>query len=345
MGNAPFALNQDSLIGPISGQMWTDTLFFPLGSSESDSLVSSQASSDTVQVALEQSTISPAAPVRPKIKASYNAFYADYKLSFQSTDLVRAEPSTLNHPRENSEQLRSAEWNSSSEQVIEQLLPIRPQEQVSNDWIVLLLIISISGVGLIRLQFGKLLQKTFRAAIFQKEAYSLFLDRNSTSNKVSFVLNGLFFLNFSLFLFLALEQSQALLPALTRPIQYLMLVGVLLSFLILKALIYYVSAYLFDSNKLVAEYVYNSSVYNRVAGIFILPIIAILPFMHPRFFSLLTYFGVGIFLITYLWQLLRGAQIISKNKSSLLYSFLYLCSVEILPLLLGFKWISNQLVS
>ncbi len=321
----------DSITGPPSVLDFRDASLFLFAPESIKNIQNNNQKTETVKI------LKPL----PLKKVKYNSHYSDYKLQFES----EGSPESLNEldSTENQVQFYSEKYHQTIDSDQNIALTIHTRNYASNDWIVLVLLLSLASIGWIRFRFAKLFHQTLGSAIFHKEAYSLYQDRNSTSNKVSFALNGVFFINFSLFLFLYLERSKTGIIAYTRIENYLLLLLAMLIFLLAKALLYYLTGSLFNTSKLVSEYVYNSSIFNRVAGVLILPIIILFPFTAESYSSYLILLGVFIFLSTYSLQLFRGFQIIFRNNSSVLYTFLYLCSIEILPILVAFKWVSSQI--
>jgi hypothetical protein len=99
---------------------------------------------------------------------------------------------------------------------------------------------------------------------------------------------------------------------------------------------------IFNAQKEFDEYMNIVLLYNNVAGILLLPVV-ILMFWSP-FPWLMLYIGSLIILLCYLYRITRGAGIgLSNRKLSKTYLFYYLCVLEVCPMLVGIKLISNML--
>jgi hypothetical protein len=106
-----------------------------------------------------------------------------------------------------------------------------------------------------------------------------------------------------------------------------------------KKVIYYLVGILTESKKEVQEYLFSITVFNRVLGLFLLPvtaIIAFVPFYQPE---PLLFTGLGIVMVFYLLSLIRGGKIFLKKHFSIFYLILYLCTLEFLPLLLIYNFL------
>ncbi|MCF8294989.1 MAG: DUF4271 domain-containing protein [Bacteroidales bacterium] len=249
--------------------------------------------------------------------------YHDYKIKFETppqTPLEKPEYST-----------HQAHLNEQS--------PAMSLQDYSNDWIIVLLLLSITIFGWIQFFFKKSFNQTYTASFVYKDAVTLYKNRNSVSNRISWILNFLFFINYSVYVLLFIEKNSGAMNDKERLVRFAVILGVLLIFIMIKNLLYYSTAVLFDILKVVKEYVYNGSIYNKLAGILILPVLLAYAFLPDPFSSWMGYLGIFIFLFTYFLQLFRGFQIVLRNGYSLRYSLLYLLTIELLPLALLVKWV------
>jgi hypothetical protein len=77
---------------------------------------------------------------------------------------------------------------------------------------------------------------------------------------------------------------------------------------------------------------FNVYLTNKIAGLLLIPIVIGLAYF-PYGKSILVNLGIVLITFMYLFRVKRGIQIgISKAKLSYFYLFIYLCTLEILPL-------------
>jgi hypothetical protein len=118
---------------------------------------------------------------------------------------------------------------------------------------------------------------------------------------------------------------------------YLICLGILIGYFTTKRILYSLIGILTESKHEVQEYLFSITVYNRVLGLFLLPVSATIAFIPlPQVESLL-FAGLIIIAIFYLLSLLRGGKIFLKKQFSISYLILYLCTLEFLPLLLVYN--------
>jgi len=115
---------------------------------------------------------------------------------------------------------------------------------------------------------------------------------------------------------------------------YLACLGIVIGYFTAKRILYYIIGVLTESKHEVQEYLFSITVFNRVMGLFLLPISATIAFIPLSQVELLLFAGLGIIIIFYLMSLIRGAKIFLKKQFSISYLILYLCTLEFLPLLL-----------
>lgn len=93
----------------------------------------------------------------------------------------------------------------------------------------------------------------------------------------------------------------------------------------------------FNVSNEIGDYITNVFVFNEILGIVFLPLLVIIAF--NQFFDIyIIDLAIIIFILFYIYRLLRGMMIGTKNlKFSKFYLFLYLCTLEILPLIVIIK--------
>ncbi len=178
-----------------------------------------------------------------------------------------------------------------------------------------------------------------------KSPNSISMVRDSVSRVPGLVITMFFWLNFiialSIFIFILVDKyfSAYLIPI--SDCQLFRWIIVMISgSLAYRFLIIYGTAILFKSQKLMKQQVLYERNTQIVTGVFLLPMLLL---MSYSFNTILLY---GIVAILLLIQLLRLVQIVIIGKSSTVFSafhiILYLCTLEIIPILVLTRLISND---
>lgn len=105
----------------------------------------------------------------------------------------------------------------------------------------------------------------------------------------------------------------------------------------IKYLLYFINGFLFNVQSEVSEYVFYSRSGNRIMGLFLLPFGILLLFIDGLEHDILVVFGLLTMLLFSVNSLFKGIKIIAQKDFSIYYLILYLCSLEILPLLIVWR--------
>ncbi len=216
------------------------------------------------------------------------------------------------------------------------ILPSRPVAYSPSDWFTLTLFLSVVLVILVKQFNGKYLRALFKSLFSYPAAARLFQEKNISQKTGSFLMETFYLFVFSLFGYQLLKQYGTSLPY-SGFVLFLLCMAAILLFFLLKNLLYSLLGFISETRIQTHEYLFNLRNYNKVLAVFLLPLVGLTawaPVYNPAVF-LLT--GLIMTVLLYLLTLHRGVVILLKNQFSVFYLFLYLCTLEILPLLLFFK--------
>lgn len=185
---------------------------------------------------------------------------------------------------------------------------------------------------------GKILLNTFFASIRYNTAVKIINDNSQLQKQIDFVLFGFYFTTFSLFLYILQNKTGWIPYDLTRIKLFFFNLILLITIMLSRHLFVKILGSIFEQQKLFSEYLNHGYFYNKLAGIVLLPLNFLIIFTAAYFHEIVYYFTIFLLLLILAMKLLRG--IIFSLKHSILnfYLFLYLCALEIVPLLLLYKW-------
>ena len=216
------------------------------------------------------------------------------------------------------------------------MLPERKIERDTPDWVTGLIIIVLVIFASVRLFFGKYLGQLFSSSVNFSTASRMFRERSVSLTHASFRLDVIFYLVFSLFMFQTLEEFYFDFHKHSILTYLFTLAGVLVYFG-LKQLAYYLQGSISECLPETQEYIYHMNLYNRLVGLVLLPVslvVAFAPLSNP---DLLIVFGLIVVGFFYILLLFRGTSILLRKHFSIFYLILYLCTLEILPLIFIYK--------
>ena len=76
-------------------------------------------------------------------------------------------------------------------------------------------------------------------------------------------------------------------------------------------------------------------------GIYLIPIVIGIAYIHEKLKIYVVYAGIVLFVLAYFLKFYKGIQIIIKKDVLIFYLILYLCTLEILPVLIIYKFLSD----
>ncbi len=215
-------------------------------------------------------------------------------------------------------------------------LPIRERKELNNDWITIVLILALVLLVSVRVGFQKYISTLFQSVINYSTSFRMFQEKNYSFLHGAFRLEVLYYVIFSVFIYQLLETlhfkdtNQGL-------IFFGKTMGIIVLYFLLKKVAYRFLGIVFNTGAETSEFLFNLNNYNRAASIALFPVVALIafyPFGNQQYVMLLGIITAGFF---YVMLLQRGIIILMKKQFSIFYLFLYLCTLEFLPLLLIYK--------
>ncbi|MCT4600490.1 MAG: DUF4271 domain-containing protein [Marinifilaceae bacterium] len=120
---------------------------------------------------------------------------------------------------------------------------------------------------------------------------------------------------------------------------FLRIMTVVTGIILLKVLISNFCGYVFNSKKEAELYKFNVLLAWKNLGIFLIPFIIAMPYIPEETLSYVRYVSFFLVGIVYLITLFRGFKIILQKHFSILYMILYLCALEIVPIIFLIKYL------
>jgi hypothetical protein len=221
--------------------------------------------------------------------------------------------------------------------VLEKVEVVFPGKKVfrSNpDWLIGVLVLSVILFASVRLIFNKYLSQLIQSTTSYSTFTRLLRERYFNLFHASFRLDLIFNLVLALFIYQILNNFKINLGFSKSYSVYLICFLIVNGYFIAKKLIYHILGILTESTSEVNEYLFSITVFNRVLGIFLLPVTATIAFLPLTQVEPVLVAGLVIIAVFYLMSLIRGGKIFLKKHFSISYLILYLCTLEFLPLLL-----------
>jgi len=208
---------------------------------------------------------------------------------------------------------------------------------INPDWIFYFSLGMIVVLAWIKLIYAKFIINVFSASINYQVSLRLFKDANIIQKRISVLLSVFYFLNLSVLLFLIFEYFEFY-PAGLQGFNLLFgIIGSLIGLATWRHLFSYLIAIVFNRKNLLLEALFHNFLFNKLFGLISLPFILIISYTKDIYLDISVYLCVAILMFINILRLLRAVKFVWKNVISYFYLILYLCSLEILPLLVAIK--------
>ncbi len=217
---------------------------------------------------------------------------------------------------------------------------------INNTYLYDHLLIIIVACTIIVLRAYYITPKAFSRILFSpfnlNESEKLLEDSNIIIRRTSFFLNIVFIIGLSIFCFLTFDVFDIDLHKkinVDNNMVFLSVIfGVVLLFYLLRHIIYSLVGYVADRITLQRHYIQIWMNLNKWFGLILLPVIIALMYFPDNIKPYIIYLLAVVFALQFIFKLLQGFKISADNHVSLLVIFLYLCTLELLPVSVVVKY-------
>lgn len=206
-------------------------------------------------------------------------------------------------------------------------------------WPVFVMFLVLALYVTVKISDFKKLIKVLVSPFSMQVSKQLFREDYKINKRVSAVLSLCFILVISYLMFIINRYFDLILNESSQIKQYLFFVVVIGLMYSVKFLVTYLLAQLTTTRELGREYTFNVFVSCQTVALIVFPLIICLQFSRYST-ELFLYPAIVLCVLFYLLRLLRGFVIsVLEHGIGILYIFLYLCALEILPVLVLVKFL------
>ncbi len=217
--------------------------------------------------------------------------------------------------------------------------PINSHYVLEKGWILSIALFSLIIFLLIKIYFPKYLSNIMTSLVNIQIAEKLMREKNVLIRRVFALLNLNFAISISLFVYLVLSRLDIAVLSGKNFLTFLIIFGVICLILVTRDIVILIIGSTFNSIYLFREYLHNNYLINKNLGLYLLPLTVSIFFLDMPLQNITFYLSIGIVSISLIYKYLRGLQILLKYNVFLFYSILYLCTLEIIPALVGLKFV------
>jgi hypothetical protein len=239
---------------------------------------------------------------------------------------------------------KNQEINSLNHEILIQSLKdgeVIPDQQFKADWIVPLLIFSAFLLGIVRSVPGNFFRNMFRFLFMRGINENASRDTGALFQWQSTLMNLSAFISISLFCYLMLRHYDISFPGVSRPVIWLICFGTVISAVTLRHFVCNITGNISDQTEIFREYIVGVYQIYRFGGIFFM-LLSIL-ILYTVIVPVQVWFTTGTVIagLLYLLRIIRLFLIFITRHVSILYLILYLCALEILPVVILVKYVTG----
>jgi len=216
--------------------------------------------------------------------------------------------------------------------------------EIKNNWIFWILLAGFVILTMTRYYHEKRLS-LLGSSIFKRSAATQLIRESPVyAHRSFFPLLAIYIISVTLLIY---QTTEILSPGSSEGIRTLLLfaqfIGVYIAYSLLKILAIWLISITFKNLDTAREYIQNILIYNLVLGILLLPLLLLIIYTYHELFL---YLAGAVAIIIIGLRFIRGITIgLSDPKFSLFHLFMYLCTLEILPLAFIAKFLSKYFFS
>ncbi len=216
------------------------------------------------------------------------------------------------------------------------ILPVKQLRETHTDWLTVLIFLCLIVFASMRYTYQKYMSHLFLSLFNYSTAARLLEEKKYPVLHGAYRLDIIFYITFSIFIFQLLNLIRWE-NAFTNPAYFFMILGFVLLYFLIKKLVYLTLGIVFETTSETREFLFNMDNINRMLGLILLPVVILISFAPVSNPVFIVFLGLTLAVIFNLLLLQRGINILLKKQFSIFYLFLYLCTLEFLPLLLIYK--------
>lgn len=213
------------------------------------------------------------------------------------------------------------------------------RKSAEKGWVFGISILSALLLIVVRVYFQKYLSTIISSSVNFQLADKLIREKSILVRRVFTLLNINFLISASLFIYIGLKRLDINLGFLSNLYLFLVIFGCLFLVLFIRLILMNIIAGLFESQALFREFIHNSYLLNKNLGLYLLPLVISIFYLPLVYADIVFFVALGLVILTFIYRYFRSLQIILKHKVLYFYTILYLCTLEILPALVGVKFV------
>lgn len=215
----------------------------------------------------------------------------------------------------------------------------KPPKTSTQDWIIFPSIGILLLLAYIKIFYSNSISSLFRGGIFYFIAGRLTKENSLLWDRLFILLDTLFFITIPLGISLAMAHLE-LIPEKLSPFKiFILSLAILLAFRVFRFISIKAIGLVSNKQKDLNHLYFNTLLYPRIISVLLGPVVVLLVYINQSLTTTLLIVSASAVVIAMVYRTLRALQVFINKGFSLFYLILYLCALEIIPILLLAKTI------
>lgn len=233
--------------------------------------------------------------------------------------------------------IRQTEVVSTQEVSIQKLYDPSPLNVGVQSWQVVLLLTAVLLVGVVKAFSNNRYRLGLKALFNYSVAQEIIREEQVFFHRSNIFLTIAHALTLSLFLYQLKELLLSKKGDVSGFSGFLIILSAVFVLYMLKYILSKILLFIFNNTSASTEYTFNISLYNNLLGVLLIPILCISYFTIFPFYELVFYIVIPVAILVFVLRLIRLFTIGKSIGLLYVYIFLYICTLEILPLVVLFR--------
>ena len=210
-------------------------------------------------------------------------------------------------------------------------------------WVLIILLLGIVFLGYINSAYKNRFDSFLKAVFITRYSHQLSREEQTLSHPVSIFLSVNFILITALFI-LQLITSTTFSSNVVQFsfLSFLFIAGIILLIYLIKTIFLIFLAFIIDKKGIIGEYIFTTFLINQMLGIFLIPVVIFIAYSNQLLLNSFIYFGIILLILSFFIRIWKGVlAVFQGSDTTLFYIILYLCTLEIMPVLICVRWIER----
>lgn len=225
----------------------------------------------------------------------------------------------------------------------EKAFTVREKHPANSDWNIIPILMGMFLLASVITIYRKYLGQLFESIVYRFASNKLLNDKNIHFQRLSIMLDVLFIMSFSLIVDQITKRFQLYTPP--EKFEYIIFLiscSFLLALRFFRWIVFKLSALFSNHQSFFSELYTSSSLYTRILGVFLLPFVFLITYSTGFITTILLYISVFSIFIMLILRTISMFKVFIVRGFSIFYFILYLCALEIVPLLVILKEVKSR---